>query len=218
MWVAAAYAELKCPIRSRGVVLAVNAPTGGVHREESRLEGPESRSRRRAKIWRSQYAERGALRRRTRRARADRGRKCRRAAAMSGNSPITFGLSAHVRLTARSWSIQLLCIDSFVRPIGDSLSHMTSTAPCTRINRPVAAGARAKAPCGVSEHGLEHGLHSTCVFMDCMLAFSAHAVSLITSCSADSGRGSRPGRHDRLRTFHPRPLLTHGRAHCGHRC
>ena len=95
MWVAAAYAELKCPIRSRGVVLAVNAPTGGVHREESRLEGPESRSRRRAKIWRSQYAERGALRRRTRRARADRGRKCRRAAAMSGNSPITFGLSAH---------------------------------------------------------------------------------------------------------------------------
>ena len=43
MWVAAAYAELKCPIRSRGVVLAVNAPTGGVHREESRLEGPESR-------------------------------------------------------------------------------------------------------------------------------------------------------------------------------
>ena len=155
MWVAAAYAELKCPIRSRGVVLAVNAPTGGVHREESRLEGPESRSRRRAKIWRSQYAERGALRRRTRRARADRGRKCRRAAAMSGNSPITFGLSAHVRLTARSWSI-----DSFVRPIGDSLSHMTSTAPCTRINRPVAAGARAKAPCGVSEHVL----HSTCVF------------------------------------------------------
>ena len=109
---------------------------------------------------------------------------------------------------------QIWSIDSFVRPIGDSLSHMTSTAPCTRINRPVAAGARAKAPCGVSEHGL----HSTCVFMDCMLAFSAHAVSLITSCSADSGRGSRPGRHDRLRTFHPRPLLTHGRAHCGHRC
>ena len=35
-------------------MLAVNAPTGGVHREESRLEGPESRSRRRAKIWRSQ--------------------------------------------------------------------------------------------------------------------------------------------------------------------
>lgn len=210
MWVAAAYAELKCPIRSRGVVLAVNAPTGGVHREESRLEGPESRSRRRAKIWRLQYAERGALRRRTRRARADRGRKCRRAAAMSGNSPITFGLSAHAfDSPLRSWSI-----DSFVRPIGDSLSHMTSTAPCTRINRPVAAGARAKAPCGVSEHGL----HSTCVFMDCMLAFSAHAVSLITSCSADSGRGSRPGRHDRLRTFHPRPLLTHGRAHCGHRC
>ena len=191
-------------------MLAVNAPTGGVHREESRLEGPESRSRRRAKIWRSQYAERGALRRRTRRARADRGRKCRRAAAMSGNSPITFGLSAHAfDSPLRSWSI-----DSFVRPIGDSLSHMTSTAPCTRINRPVAAGARAKAPCGVSEHGL----HSTCVFMDCMLAFSAHAVSLITSCSADSGRGSRPGRHDRLRTFHPRPLLTHGRAHCGHRC
>ena len=151
-------------------------------------------------------AERGALRRRTRRARADRGRKCRRAAAMSGITHRSLSDFPHTFDSPESLMVYWSC--------ADSLSHMTSTAPCTRINRPVAAGARAKAPCGVSEHGL----HSTCVFMDCMLAFSAHAVSLITSCSADSGRGSRPGRHDRLRTFHPRPLLTHGRAHCGHRC
>lgn len=57
MWVAAAYAELKCPIRSRGVVLAVNAPTGGkvsTGGAAFRLEEQLSRSRRRAKIWRRQ--------------------------------------------------------------------------------------------------------------------------------------------------------------------
>ena len=55
MWVAAAYAELKCPIRSRGVVLAVNAPTGGKHWMRAfRLEGHLPRSRRRAKFWRAQ--------------------------------------------------------------------------------------------------------------------------------------------------------------------
>jgi hypothetical protein len=53
MWVAAAYAELKCPIRSRGVVLAVNAPTGGKHRRPSVLKGHLTRSRRRAKFWRA---------------------------------------------------------------------------------------------------------------------------------------------------------------------